>query len=685
MSWSRRIGAGRALRGIVALVLTAVLIGGLFMGRMNVEEADRQRAYNALALSWKVSEIIFEAQRLQTAISDYISYRSDLENLRLRADILWSRIKLILESELAAHRQVMAQVRAFEATLSAWDGVIFDEDEISQQAAQELRSSLEGLTGALRQTWIRDFLGDRAAMHEATTGATKSDRQALEILIAVSAFLIAAYLVTEILLAGRAQAAERRLREEATAASEAKSNFLANVSHEVRTPLNAILGMAQELEETDLSTDQRQLVTVIHDSGALLLASINDVLDLSKVEAGRLQLESTTFSLRGLGQQLMAMHGAVADTRGLTLDLEVDPALPDGLVGDSLRICQVLNNLISNAMKFTETGGVQVIIGPDGPVDVGPGRDISLLMAVRDTGCGIPPDTIDRIFEPFTQADASTSRRHGGTGLGLSISRKLCRLMGGDLTVQSTLGEGSEFTARIRLRQGSRSSSDTRAGRRPVRPGARNALPVSGGVGEQDGKPPSQPGEAKGTAPGGAANAPSMPRRLRPEPPEPGRAFEGGLGEARGERTDAGPIGAVAGLDDSRAAPASDLLHVLIVDDSATNRLVVRRFLTGLPVTVREAEDGAEAVAAVGEQRYDVVLMDVQMPVMDGIEATRQIRRMERDRRMEPCLIVAVTANVMAHQIEDYRTAGMDNVLAKPLRKDALRSVIQHAVNADAA
>jgi signal transduction histidine kinase/DNA-binding response OmpR family regulator/HPt (histidine-containing phosphotransfer) domain-containing protein len=507
-----------------------------------------------------------------------------------------------------------------------------------------------------------------------------------------------------------------RAKEDADAASRAKSEFLANMSHEIRTPMNGVLGMSELLLASALSSHQRKLAETIQRSALSLITVINDILDFSKVEAGRMELEALDFDLRDVVEDTVDLLSRSARVKGLAVVSLVPGRLDTWVCGDPARMRQVLTNLLGNAIKFTERGHVSVEVD----VDSGAAGGRLVRLVVRDTGIGIAPESLPRLFESFTQADGSMSRRYGGTGLGLAICRRLCRLMGGDVVVESTPGVGSTFTCSVRLARASAPSTSTAtrtsteaervaplAGRRVlvvekvdvVRRALAQALTDIGLEVTTAGAPVAESGrdgfappelviaDAPVEAPldtlplirlvhDGDDATPSRQRARTIELSKPVRlarlinALRLGFGFAA-EETGSTSTGRLAG---ERGAIG---LHVLVAEDNQVNQEVVLGILAALGCTAVVVDDGAKACHAALTGAYDVVLMDCQMPVLDGYEATRTLRQRALANGLPRIPIVALTANASHEDREACRLAGMDDFLCKPFRASELAAVLE--------
>lgn len=410
--------------------------------------------------------------------------------------------------------------------------------------------------------------------------------------IAVSEFSILAdsleKLTEDIKTKSRALEAETRERLKTQAAAEAKAMFLANMSHEIRTPMNGVVGMANVLMNSELTHEQKYQLGIIKRSADQLLTVIDDILDFSKIEAGKLKVESIEIEPEIIVEDVVSLLGEAAQAKQIKLLSWIDPNLDRFVYGDPIRMRQVLTNLVSNAIKFTETGQVLISLSK---LEQN-GDSITLRYEVEDTGIGIPDSQLDHIFGSFNQADISTKRTHGGTGLGLAISKKLVSLMDGEIHVESTPGKGSRFWVDIKTRV--------------VSPSERNAIDAL---------------NAKG-------NPPEIPNDLK----------------------------------------------ILVAEDNAVNQLVIQAVLNNMGIHPDIARNGEEVLRAIDRKSYDLILMDCHMPVMDGFEATRKIRRLNDENK--DLIIVALSASALEPDRNACRNAGMNDFLSKPVRPNLLERTL---------
>jgi polar amino acid transport system substrate-binding protein len=439
------------------------------------------------------------------------------------------------------------------------------------------------------------------------------------------------------------------MKDAAEAANKAKSVFLANMSHEIRTPMNSVIGFADLMRTTPLNSEQQQYVDIVHQSAHGLLQIINEILDYSKIEAGKISIERLKTDLVVLLESTLNVFLLQAAARELRLKLHIPSGFPRNVMLDPARVRQILLNLLGNAVKFTEKGEVELGVGFAANPEAASGTYPTLTFYVRDTGIGITPEQMSRIFKPFGQADVSTTRRFGGTGLGLIISQRLVDHMGGRMWVQSTKGAGSTFTFELPAEV---TTGETYHGEalREITRGRTVSVGSDAEIGTEAKFDVSDGGIIPGAGPAGAVGMGAVP----------GGGLRGVATGVAGHHLSAGP-------------------KILIVEDVPLNLMLVRKLLQGIcPVSeVHEAGNGHEALDMVRVLRPDLILMDVHMPEMDGITAAREIRRWEREQGLEPRPIVALSAGVMDEEREHCMQAGMDAFLPKPVEAAALRGIIE--------
>lgn len=591
----------RAVRALLALS------GVLALGAIFVTDVLRHGEQNALfvrsvnSMLWGVSELNYSSQLLATSLVRQASDPTQLEASQRAFDVMWSRAEVVQEEQLArmdGFEDVFDEFRGFFIKV---DPMLYGDVPLPPDVLLNLAEEVTAIARASRQAWLNSFSARKSSweLTESFLDNAQTHRT-LEISIALLVLCLLLYVFAEIWYAGRSQRKEAALRQAAAEASEAKSRFIATVSHEVRTPLNGIIGTADFLSDTHLSTEQRGYVTVLQQAADVLLGLINDVLDFSKLESGKFTISNSDFDLAHVLDAVKGLYAPLARKKSIALSVWDDDSVIPRLHGDARRLQQVINNLVSNAIKFTDAGSIEVTVRfsesseemareAQGKTDTA-GQQ-GLFVWVSDTGCGISHDDVPTVFAPFGQSSSGLNRSHDGTGLGLTISRDLCRAMGGDLSVVSEVGKGSTFEVFV-----------------PFTP----ALEAAPAVKE---------------------------------------AWMGGQVDLSAE-------------------------DVLVVDDNRTNRFILRKLLAKMQSVPREAASGDEALAQAKSRMPSLVLMDVQMPGMDGMTATRRLLELAQTQGKEQPAVIGVTANTQPDQILAYLACGMQQVVGKPVRTSDLCAAV---------
>jgi signal transduction histidine kinase/ActR/RegA family two-component response regulator len=702
------------------------------MERLAQERRARLQAEQLLALR---SEELYAANRKLAEHAEALSYQV-IEQREENASLLGRAAQSEARLEVATERAVTAQRRLWDALRATDDGfAVFDRDwrlvagnpaffgafdgvgDVAEGASYEaiLRVAVDegvvDLQGESPEDWV-DRMVARWEMNpiprvdiKLWNGASirlddKQTPQGDFVSIAV-----------DITANVRRERQLRAARDAALAASRAKSTFLANMSHEIRTPMNGVISMAELLRETDLTEDQQLCVDTIRNSGEALLVIINDVLDYSKIEAGKLELREESFDLNAMVLEIFRLLRPGVEGKSLELKLDYDIFLPDRMIGDPGRIRQVLTNLVGNAIKFTEKGSVTVRVMAGLPPDVE--GELNLQIIVEDTGIGIPHDKQAHVFGEFNQVEEEANRRHDGTGLGLAISQRLVKLMDGSMWLQSEPGQGAAFGFDMRLQE------DPNARIVPVAglPPDQSRILMIGGA-----------GEAVDQVMDALTRLHAEPSQVRRMPSE--RDLEGtqavvlcddtvAVAEVRTALDKAefkGPLLAIASADDAadgftpfqpdmELADLRELLlgptakmeprltavmdepppptkgqrRLLAAEDNKTNQLVFKSMLKGLDLELELVNDGAELVAAYKANPPDLIMTDISMPGMDGLEAARLIRAEETARGLPRVHMIAMTAHALEGDRERILEAGIDDYITKPLKKPVIHEKITKA------
>ncbi|PJG60773.1 ATP-binding protein [Aeromonas cavernicola] len=576
------------------VVLSVLLFAFAGIGTIQYRQLDdlqRSSSQGEDNIMWNYFQLYNEALRFQNALQTEAQHK-----LQLRYDIMVSRMTLALESkdrtllqQTDIYPRANKAIRYFINQADIWLGPKVTKP-LSPPVFRQLRSQLEQLLPVLHQLTLE--VNQQVTLFDVARREGVREQIITTIMIATLQFALLFALALLIWKQMNVSFLQHKLMQQlnekltkanraAEAGTRAKSSFLANMSHEIRTPMNGILGMLSLLAEREMDSRERDYIETARESANHLLGLLNDILDISKLEEGKVSLLLAPHHLPRLIEDIRALMQSSCDKKGITLSLTIAPSTPEWIVMDILRVRQILFNLLSNAIKFTHQGDVSLTIDAN---ELSP-QSHSIRVAITDTGIGMSQAQVDKLFQRFFQADASINRQYGGSGLGLEISRNLARLMGGDISVSSHEGEGSCFTFIW----------------------------------------PAQ------------ATIPSIM-----------------------------PLPAIA----SAHRPS----HILVVDDNATNRKVISAMLATVGHRVTVAVQGQEALAILADTTIDIVLMDVQMPVMDGLAATRYIRESKQPWARIP--IIALTADAMPESRHYYLSHGMDGYITKPINKTALLAEI---------